>query len=81
MKLFGITPKYAPGRAGLAAGRIVTAVDPGSTEVTLYCNFGIIVKLHRPKGTGLETFPAADAKLIVDEHQAAFIPDNRFHGT
>ena len=81
MKLFGVTPKYALGRAGLAAGRTVTAVEPGNTEVTLYRNFGVIVKLHRPKGTGLETFAAANTKLIVDEHQTAFIPDNGFHGT
>ena len=47
MKIFGIIPKYALVGAGLAAGRTVTAVEPGNTEVTLYCNFGVIVKLHR----------------------------------
>jgi hypothetical protein len=81
MKLLGITPEYAPGRASLAAGRAVTAVEPGNTKIALYCNLGVIIKLHRPEGTGLETFPAADAKRIVDEHQTALIPDNRFHWT
>jgi hypothetical protein len=81
MQLFGIPPKNALGRAGLAAGGTVTAIEPGNTEITLYRNFGVIVKLHRPEGTGLETFTAADTKLIVDEHQAALIPDYRFHRT
>jgi hypothetical protein len=81
MKLFGIPPKYALCGAGLAAGRTLTAFEPGNTEFALYRNFGLIVKLHRPKGTGLEAFAAANTKLIVDKHQSALIPDNRFHRT
>jgi hypothetical protein len=46
MKLFGIPPEYAPGRAGLAAGGNVIIVEPGNTEVALYCNFCVIIKLH-----------------------------------
>jgi hypothetical protein len=81
MKLFAITPKYALGRAGFAAGRNLTVVEPGNTKIALYCQFCVIIKLHRPKRTGLEAFPAANTKLIVNEHQPAFIPDNGFHRT
>jgi hypothetical protein len=47
MKLLGISPKYALGGAGFAAGRTVTAIEPVNKEATLYCHFGDIVKLPR----------------------------------
>jgi hypothetical protein len=36
MKLFGITPKYALGRAGFTAGRNVFVVEPVNTKIAFY---------------------------------------------
>jgi hypothetical protein len=52
-----------------------------NTQVAFDGNFQFIFELHGPEGTGLDTLPASDAEIIVNQNNALLISRNRFHGT
>jgi len=75
-KSLGIPPENTSGRAYQAACRSFPVFYFFQTKVALDGNLFFAVKLHCPKGTGLHTFPAADAYFLVDKHNTLFVPLN-----
>lgn len=71
-KGLGISPENTSGRAYQAACRRFVVFYFFQTKIALESNLFLAVKLHCPKGTGLHTFPAADACYLVDEHNPLF---------
>jgi hypothetical protein len=67
------------GGAGFCASRLFVVFEPFNTEITLYCYFLIIIKLHSPERTGPDAFLAANAQLLIDEYDSPLIPGNRFY--
>jgi hypothetical protein len=80
VKLACIPPENTLRSAGFAAGRLLVVVESLDTKITFYGNLSFIIKLHGPERAGLKTISATDTKRVVDQHDAAFIPDNGIHG-
>jgi len=63
---FATAQRDTTGRADTHASRVFIFRQPVNTEVTLYGYFPVVFELHGIEGTGFDTLPAADAKLVVD---------------
>ena len=71
-----ISPEYTSGRAYQTACGSFPGFYFFQTKAALDRNLIFAVELHCPKGTGLQTFPAADACFFIDEHDTLFVPLN-----
>jgi hypothetical protein len=74
--LLHITPEDASSRAGLTASRLFIVLDSFMAEIALHCNFLVIIKLHGPKGTGLDTCLTADTLVLLYVDNASLIPED-----
>jgi hypothetical protein len=65
-KRFGPAPRYATGGTDRAACRSLLVIQSLDTEIALDCSFLVIIILHGPEGTGLQTLFTTDADFFID---------------
>ena len=62
----GLAPRYAAGGTDREARRSLLVIQSLDTEVALDCSFLVIIILHGPEGTGLQTLFTTDADFFID---------------
>jgi len=65
-KRFGFAPRYAAGGTDREAGRSLLVIQSLDTEIALDRSILVIIILHGPKRTGLQTLFTTDADFFID---------------
>jgi hypothetical protein len=80
MERFGIAEKNTLGATHTGTGRLLTLVKPLDAQIALHSHFSGIIKLHGTEGAGIDTFPASDAQVRVDENDTLGVALNGLDG-
>jgi hypothetical protein len=66
--IFFLTKPDTTGGADTHAGRLFIVRQPFQAQIALHGDFPLVVELHGPEGTGLQTGLTADTEIIIDQN-------------